>query len=374
MEIYNSEEKMKIQDIKIEEFADTSRWVLLDRMSNEQQIVLKFGHINPEVSMDTDKGESFKVIKEEQNGNVIETTISVGIKTLKGKMADYYEGMIGLIEMGLLPTYTVEDIHALRERVNSVVHEEHDYWADISVIDYKDKKSASQALENLSTQFTKGISDTPIPGAPDGMTIKEAFENPLIREAASKQGISEKQMDEALEELKKASLQMKKDIKEVNMRYEIGQYDKYPCVFLYPPPSTKTEKKKEKTEKGKEIKRADGSVMKINPSGGIDTIVNFPPDAFKKEALPMDGRILQAIQIDKYIVSGGLLTTLNCMPSGKSFCQSLTKSKTVTKTTHEDGIKYITHWIIPLNSTLGEEGYMNREEVNTMISKLLTMF
>ncbi len=364
---------MKIQDIKIEKFADTSRWVLLDRMSNKQQVVLKLGHINPEVSMDPDKAESFKVIKEEQKGNVVETTISVGVKTLKGKMSDFYEGMLGLIEMGLLPTYTVKDIHLLREQVNSVVHEDHDYWADISIIDYKDKGSASQALENLSTQFTKGISNVPIPGAPDGMTIKEALENPLIREAAGEHGISEKEMDEMIDKLNKATVQMKKDIKEVNMKYEIGQYDKHPCVFLYPPLSTKTEKKKEKTKRGKEIKRADGSVIKINASGGIDTIVDFPPDAFKKENLPIDGRILQAIQVDRYIVSGGLLTTLNCMPSGKSFCQSLTKSKTVTETTHEDGMKYITHWIIPLNSTLEEEGYMNREEVYIMTEKLLAI-
>lgn len=361
-----------MESIRIGEFADSSKWKLFDSISSGKQVFHKLVHVNPEIAVDPDR-KDFKVINEEKRGNVIETTISAGIKTLKASLSDSYESMKVLVQMGCLPQETLQNIEKLRGTVNAVPPEGYDYMTDITVAEYNDKDIAFQALKNLSTQFTKGIANMLIPGAPNGMTVMEVFENPLVKEAAKKQGFSEEMIQSTMKKLKDTSAQMEKDAKNSDVRYEIGLYGKYPCIYVYPHVKSRKKKKDKRTDRVKEIRREDGSVVKIQASGGVNTMLDFPKDAFKREDLPIDGRMLQALQVGKYIISGGLLTTLNCMPSGKSFCQSLTKYKTVTEIFHEGGMTYITKWIVPLNSCLKDEGYMYREEVEKMINTFISL-
>ena len=53
--------------------------------------------------------------------------------------------------------------------------------------------------------------------------------------------------------------------------------------------------------------------------------------------------------------------------------QSLTKFRTETTVTHSDGMTFIDHLIIPLNSTLEIEGYMNREKIEKIILKIISL-
>lgn len=353
--------------IQIEKCIDTKRWKLLGKTINDQQSVFKLGHLNPEVFMDFEKGERNKILKTEVRGNTTETTSTFGIITKKGKMADFYEGMIFAIQTGLITKLTIQDIRELRDRANKVFPEECDYITDISVIDYEEEKIASQALKNLATQFTKGLADTIIPGAPGNMTIGEALKNPLVIAEMTKQGHSMEGINKIAEKIKEASAQMAQGAGKMNAKFELGKFRQYPAVYFIPPAKPKTVKKEKKKNRTIQIKNLDGTITKIQASGGIDGRVKFPPNAFEKEDYPIGGKILQAFQVKNYLISGGLPTSLFCAPSGKLFCQSLTKFKTVTKVTRSDGRTSINHLIVPLNSCLEKEGYLNREEIEKMI-------
>lgn len=361
------------KDIKIESVIDTQRWKVFRQNSSNQQIIFELGHLNPEVFMDHEKGATNKILKNEKRGNIIETTSTYGVITKQGKRADFYEAMIFAIQTGLITKLTIKDILDLRDRVNKILPEEYDYLADISVADYKENISASQALENLATQFSKGLADTSIPGASNNMTIGEAFKNPLIVAEMKKQVKTTEEINKLLEKIEEASNQMVQSSQKMSVKYEIGKFNQYPAVYFYPPQKPKILKKEKRKYGIIEIKNSDGTTTKIQASGGYDDRVKFPPDAFKKENLPVDGKILQAIQFNNYLISGSLLTFFHCMPSGKSYCQSLTKFKTITKVSHDEGMTFINHLIVPLNSCLEKEGYMNREELEQMILKFINL-
>jgi len=364
---------MTKKEIKIEKFIDTKRWKVLGKTINSQQLVFELGHLNPEVFMDFEKGERNKILKTEVRGNTTETTSTYGIITKKGKMSDFYDAMTFAIQTGLITQFTIKDIQEMRDKANKVFPKECDYITNISVINYREEEIAFQALENLATQFTKSLVDTPIPSAPNKMTIEEAFKNPLIVAEMKKQGNSTEDINKLLEAMKEASAQMIKSVQATNIKHELGKFKQYPAVYFSLPAKFKINKEKKK-DRTIEIKNSDGTITRIQASGGgNDDRVKFPPNAFKKEDYPIDGKILQAIQVKNFLISGGLLTSLYCAPSGKLFCQSLTQFKTITKITHEENMTFIDHLIVPLNSCLEKEGYMNREEIENMILKTISL-
>jgi hypothetical protein len=353
---------MDLEKLQLGQFADLSRWQEIKRAAGEKQIFFRIGHLNPEVNIDPVNGRPNQVLKEEKRGNVIETTSTVGISTKKGNMTDFYEAMIGLANMGFLPGFSVGKIEKLRRDINKEQPEECDFWSDISVAKFQDEKIAAQSLENYINQFGVGLANSPVPGA-DNMTLVDVFKNPAVKEAAKKQGVSEEKMAEALEKIKEASSQAVEQVAKSGVSYREGDFHNYPAVYLYLP--AEVNKKPEKVAKpvGK----------KMTGGGGSDPRVKFPKNAFKKENLPIDGRILQAFQVGQYLATGGLLMALNNMFSGKSFCQSLTKFETKTETTKIGDQVFIDHFIIPVNSCLEKEGYLNREETEKMILKLISL-
>ncbi len=62
------------------------------------------------------------------------------------------------------------------------------------------------------------MAGTPIPGAPNNMTIEEAFTNPLIVEEMKKQGNSTENINKILEMMKEAR---SNDKKCPNIKYKI---------------------------------------------------------------------------------------------------------------------------------------------------------
>ncbi|MGI6278629.1 MAG: hypothetical protein ACOYJ8_02390 [Patescibacteria group bacterium] len=354
---------MDLEKLQLSQFADLSRWREIKRVVGKRQLLFRIGHLNPEVNIDPVYGQSNRVIKEERRGNVIETTSTVGISTKKGSMTDFYEAMIGLANMGFLPGFSVEKIEKLRRDINKEQPEECDFWSDINVAKFQDEKTAAQSLENYVNQFSIGLANSPVPGA-DNMTLVDVFNNPAVKEAAQKQGVSEEKMAEALEKIKAASAQAVRQVADSGVVYKKGDFRGYPAVYFYPPPAKKNPESKKPAQRENKM---------MTGGGGSDQRVKFPKDAFKKEDLPIDGRFLQAFQVREHLFTGGLLTTLNCMPTGKTFCQSLTKFETKTQTSRDGGMTLIDHFIIPLNSCLEQEGYLHREETERMVLKLISL-
>jgi len=352
---------MKLRGIKTEKFLNTKNWELIEKHQNEKMTVLRLGHLNPECNIDSTYAEANKVIKEEKRGNVIETTSTVGISTKKGKLSNYYDAMIEFARVGMLGDFTVEQIEKHRKEMNKHMPEEYDLWTDISIADYTTPKIASQALKNMADQFSKGFANISIPGALDGANIKEIFQNPLVIEEAKKQGVDDKEIEDVLKKIEKVSKQAVKQVKDSGLRYEVGKFKKYPAVYSIPPIKPKKQK----------ISKKSNNNSNKGQGGGFSDLLRLPPNAFEKEDYPIGGKLLQAIQIGNYILTGSILVSMNCLPSEKLYCQSLTKFKTVTKRSRDGNMTFIDHYIVPLDSSLRNEGYVTREEVEEMILKLI---
>jgi hypothetical protein len=365
---------MSLQKIKLADFANTKRWKEIEKAGGQGQIMFRLGHLNPEYNIDPVYGQANKILKQEQRGKVIETTSTVGIATKKGKMADFYDVMVQFAQAGLLKGFSVEEIKAHREKVNQLLPEECDFWTDIAIADYQEEEIASQGLENLANQFTEGLVNVPVPGAVNNMTLKDVFQNPLVRAEAKKRGVAETEMSKALEKITKASQQAVRQIQESKVKYQLGKFNKkYPAVYCLPPLIVKNKSKTENKNEIIKIKNPDGSTRTAQlGGGGSDTRFRLPANAFEKEDYPIEGRLLQAIQVKNYLITGNLLTALHCLPSARFFCQSLTKFKTITQTTRQGELTFIDHFIVPVNSNLGKEGYLNREEAENMLLSLLS--
>jgi hypothetical protein len=264
--------------------------------------------------------------------------------------------MIAMSQAGFLRGFSVEKIEELRRKMNEQMSEDCDFWTDITIVDYKDEKVSEQALINIKDQFIKGFVNVAQPGALNNMSLKDAFKNPLVRKAAKERGVSGTKMDEALEQISEASSQAVKQVAESNIKYTEGKFHEFPAIYVIPPKQFKPQPRKKS--------KGDGG-------GGFDTRVKLPANAFKKENFPIGGKVLQAIRVGKYLISGGLLTSLNYMSTKNTYCQSLTKFKTTTKTTHEGDMTFIDHFIVPVDSNFGTEGYFNREEDEEMLLKLI---
>jgi hypothetical protein len=351
---------MKLQEIQLNNFAPPGRWKEIEHSGGKKHLMLRLGHINPETHKDPVNSQANKVLKQEKKGNVQETTSTVGISTARGVLSDFYDGMIAMSQAGFLPGFSVEKIEEHRRKMNEQMPEECDFWTEITIADYNDEKISSQALVNIKDQFTKGFADVAQPGALNNMSLKDAFKNPLVRQVAKERGVSGAEMDKALEEISQASSQAVKQVAESNVKYVEGSFHKLPAIYVIPPKQFKPKPQpRKKSGKG--------------GAGGSDPRVKFPASAFKKEDYPIGGKILQAIQVGKYLISGGLLNALSFMPSKNAFCQSLTKFKTTTETTKEGDMTFIDHFIVPVNSNLGTEGYFNREETEEMVMKIIAL-
>jgi len=364
---------MNVQTIKLSHFANVKRWKKIGKDGSETQVMFRLGHFNPEYNIDPVYGQANKVLKQEQRGNTIETTSTTGISTKKGRLSDFYEVLTQFAKMGALKGFTVEKIQEHRDKMNEAMPEECDFWTDISIADYKEEKVASQSLENLVDQFTKGFANISVPGASNNMTLEDAFKNPMVRAEAKKQGFDDAKMEEALKKIKEASQQTVDQVKKLNIKYQLGKFNNYPAVYCVPPILTQKKPSFKKKNETIKIKNPDGSLKRKKLGGGSDPRLKLPENAFEKEDYPIGGKLLQAIKIKSYLITGNMLTSLYCMPSEKLFCQSLIKFKKITQTTRQGNLTFIDHFIVPINSNLGKEGYLNREEAENMLLKLLAI-
>lgn len=361
----------ELPPIDIVSFFSKDRWKVIQT----EKSFARLGHINPETRAHPEYSQSNKLIKSETRGNTVETISTVGIATKKGKLGDVYDGLEGMAAMGLLKGFTVADVKSLRSQTNEQMPEECDLWADVNIAQYVDENAARKALENIAENVEKGFADTQVPGATQGMTLKEAFKNPIVREHAKTSGVSSAQMDEALQRITEASEQAVEQYSKSGVKYEKGKFEGFDAMYIKPPswnkPVADAGSAKNKRRTGKiEIRRADGSKIKITGGGGSDTRVKLPANAFAKENYPIDGHILNAVRAGRSVITGMLLMYINLLPTGKAFAQSLTRFKTITQTSREGGMTFIDRFIVPLNSTLEAEGYAHREEVADIIKRI----
>lgn len=337
------------------------RYKVISKTSSELQLVLSMGHLNPEVHADPVYSKPNKVLKQSTTSNVQETTSTVGITTAKGSnLTSFYEGMITMINMGLVTGVSIAEITDLRQKMGKVFPEDCDMAFEVTVIEYPDEKASAQALENIMVINTEGIENMKVPGVQGNMTMSDVLKNPIVREKAGQYGVSTAQMDEMLSKMAQATVELRTATAKSGNKYEKGKFGPYDAVFFRPPaggPGT--------TKAFDHSKR----VVKHKPGagGGIDERVVLPENAYDREAFPVDGHVLQGIRMGRYVVSGGMLSSYSYMPSASHFCQSLKKFKTETKTMKEGDMTFIDNFVVPEYSNLGSEGYLNREEIGAIL-------
>lgn len=353
----------------------TSRWKEISRTGSGTQVNFRFGHYNPEANIDKTYGEGNKVLEEKKSETVVETTSTVGIHTAKGNnLTAFYDGSIAMIQQGFMTGITVAQIEDLRAKNNVVFPEDCDFWTDLSVAKLPSKEAAAQTLANMAGTSGKSMVDQAIPGG-TGMSMRDAFSNPVVLAAAKEKGVDQAQMDEVFKKFEAVSKEKDVAMKKAGMGFETGTFLGKPAVFMKMPNMNKDKPKPQPRKSGipvNKVTRPDGSVIEVAGGGGFDTRVKLPANWQNKEEFPIDGHMLHAIQVGPYIITGSHIGSYNMMPTGKSFTQSLTKFKTETKTMLEGGVKFIDHFIAPEHSDFASEGYVHREEIEAMLKRLIS--
>ncbi len=195
-----------------------SRWEEFSRSAGENGIMVRIGHINPEVNADprlTTPG----VIS--QSGN--ETTVAVGVSTKRGSMKGVFNGMTTLAESGIIPDLTLEKVQKIREGIRAGHgSEKFDVTGDITIARCGDEKIAKQTLENYGSMPTQGF-DVPVPGMPGNVSIMDILKSDVVKA----HGVSKKQ----IAELEVALGRMKKDVASSGVKYESEKYLGHDAVF-----------------------------------------------------------------------------------------------------------------------------------------------
>ncbi len=173
-------------------------------------------------------------------------------------------------------------------------------------------------------------------------------------------------MQEAME---KASKQIKEQYKklktEIGAQYYEGKYLGFPAVFV------RTENLKFKQYSVPQPVESSGTKTEAGGGGCFDPDVKLPPQPKIKPSKYIE--MCLGIRVNNFIISGNLLSILSTLPSGNTFCHSLTKYQTKIETEKIEGKTYRTTHILPVNSTLAAEGYLNREEAEKILNELFTL-
>lgn len=328
-------------------------WEEISRNGNENQLVIQIGHINPEDKADPmlTSGNPSQVV----NGEAVAVH---GIST-RGTMGKFFKTMTEFAQTGLMKGYTPAKVQELRGQFNEMQNEKYDMTSNISITKYPDKKAAEQALENQLQIQTQGLAGMMIPGVDGKMT------NYLDNEEVKKH-----MTPEQLKMLKEMSGKMKGQIKEshqeAGLKYFKGDYLGYPAAlsemenpayktFMAPKPKIKSD-------------------LHTFHGGGFDPLAGkgVLPKRPKPEPPPKTIKSYLAVQVSNFILSGTLLSMVEILPSGNTFCEGLTQHKTYIETEKVEGETYTTKHLVPVSSNLAAEGYANKDQAEEMIKKVIS--
>jgi hypothetical protein len=324
------------------------QWEEISREKSEIMVTIKLGHIDPENNADPllTGGNPIATIDGEE--------VSVHGITTRGTMVKFFETMTKMAASGWIQGYTPEMIQKIRGQFNNLRNEKYDTSTDLTITLYSDEKIAAQVLQNQILIKTQGLSAVIIPGA-DGK-MQNYLESETVQKFMSKEQIDLiKKMVPIMKEQQKDALQ------KAGFEYFVGEYLGCPAaimemdnpaykVFITPKPKARP-------------------ATKAFQGGGFDTLAGKGILPQKPAPSPPSKTIksYMAIQIEKYIISGSLIGSVEMLPIGNTFCEALTKYKTYVETEIVEGQTYTTKHLVPVESNYAAEGYANKEEVEKML-------
>lgn len=314
-------------------------WEEKERYGGENNVALAINHFNPAIEAHPIYSKS-GTISSSPDGK--EITVARGSEILQqGGPKDVLDLFNALFKAGYLsPIEHTKVTESLKEgfRISSGPEfEKFDFSAEIVVSQFPDEETAKFQFEDylfpgkmlslITSEASEGI-----PGIPKGMSIKDLLKSDVWRSQAKKM-LSE-------EQLKQIEKFYKEQLPELHLKVEKIRQE--------------VEKEREKTGvKGFKIKYLGCEAIYLGR---------------QRTNSKMCVAILAA---KRYIISGRFLWYLNLLPSGNIPCDSLTKFETKTTTERIEGETFIRHEIIPVKSTLTQEGYLNKEECENILKTVL---
>ena len=353
-------------------------WEEISRTVGESHIALRLRHINPEINIAPELAKGYgqgKSISE------YESIVYHGISTKKGLgMKDFFTMMTDLAESGLAPDITLASVQNLKnqyEKADVDISGKYDLDVIITITEFSDEKLAEAQLASYQVVPTRGFTEMPIPGLENAgiKNLDELLESDYYKSTMKsllpKEQFEqlEKGLPKLKEEFKKVSKQVKEQYQELKAKtgaqYYQGKYQGFPAIFV------RTENSEFKRYSApKPVIKSSSKTMEAG-GGGFDPNVTLPP---RPKVIPSKYlEMCLASMVSNFIISGNLLYMMSSFPPGNTFCHSLTKSQKKVEIERIEGKIYRTTHILPVNSTLADEGYLNREEVEKIFNTLFSL-
>lgn len=351
----------------------TKNWEEISRQASENGVNFMLGHLNPEINM------ALELKKGAGEGKSISESESIayhGISTGRGEgMKDFFEGMTKMAESGLAPGITVAGVESLKTQYHEAgCHEKYDLDnLCLTVAKFSDEKLAEAQLLSMQVIQTQGFTEMPVPGMEKtgiknlGELLKSDYYKSMMKSSLSKEQL--KQIEELTPKLEEVSKKIKTEYQkrkvETGAQYYQGKYLGFPALFL------KVKNPKYEEYSAPQPVKSSGKTTEIGGGGGFDPYVTLPSQSKVKPSKYVE--ICLGLRVNNFVVSGSLLYMMSSFPPGNTFCHSLTKTQTKIETEKIEGKTYRTVHILPVNSTLAQEGYFNQEEVEKILNELFAL-
>jgi len=348
---------MDLREIKVDL---PKSWQEISRFGHENQVSIKIYHINPVSLVDP---KIFEVPKYANDPNV--TITKVDPPKVNLPLSDFFDGMSAAIAAGIVPASFNPTLDTLRQGMNENYHpEDGDLNLNITIARYVDAEIAKQSLKNTLLMPTQGF-DIPIPGgvgipgASKDITFQDLFTNEAYQEHLSPH-IPAEQLKKIREVMAKVDKEMKERVKpnleQSGGQYREGKYLGQDVTYL---------EIKNRAPKAKKVSRS-----KTTGSGGLETLLDPLPKTAKAER--GSTIIYQSMLVENFIISGGLLPLSDSLSSGNTPCYSLTKYKREVTSFEENGQTFTNITFIPLISSLAQEGYLHKEELEAVLRGVIS--
>jgi len=311
---------MNIKDIKI---TLPSTWKEASRNGNDRQVIIQLFHISPLNNISNKKFKSELILD-----TLTETILTVPVNVPTG---------VG-VPMGKLR----KSMPVLKKQIpGAETPDESDMTGNITIVEYDTKEMAQQAFDSYTGLPSKGFLNM------------DVFKSKELKSHLTQEQI--KAMEKLTKVMKEQEPKIQQELKESGIRYGKEKYLGYDAIFSEIPNTTKPPIK---------------NISKKSKSGGMGGgYGNGAYDPLPKIEEPYSPNIktYQAILIHNYVITGQLVGMPALLPSANTPCYSLTKTKENTEQIGNIKTTYIT----PTVSTYSTEGYMNKEDTESVLRNIL---
>jgi len=322
-------------------------WVEVSQEGNESLVTIKLCHLDPENQANP------LLVSGNPTAEINGETVSVHGITPRGTMTKFFDTMTAFAATGWMEGYTPGKVTEIRGKFNQMQDEKYDSTYYITACHYPDEVQAKQALQNQLDMHTTGL---------DYGKLFQNLQNPEVQKHLTPE--QKKNLAAITQQTKNIKLPITPATS--GIKYFWGKYAGYPAVlsetenpeyqrFIAPKPKAKSRDPNQFQGGGFDPLAGKGLLPK-------PPLPTSPPKIIKS---------CLAFQISNTIIYGTLLSVIDLLPTGDTFHESLTKTKTYVETEKVEGQIYTTKHLLPVASTYASEGYVYQEQAQDIVKKII---